>query len=62
MTQTKTTAHPGGGPVYTLRKDGVICVQSSLPGCGYTSEMLKELRAAGFELFEDGRKVKARGK
>ena len=55
---TTTTAQPGGGPVYTLRKGGVVCVQSSLPGCGYSAKDLKELRAAGFELYEDGKKVK----
>lgn len=51
-------AQPCGGHVYTLEKDGVVCCTSSLPDCGYSSEMLKELRAAGFELYEDGRKVK----
>lgn len=56
-----TTAQPGGGPVYTLQKDGVVCCTSSLPNCGYSTEMLKELRAAGFELYQDGCKVK-RGK
>ena len=58
MKPNEATARPGGGPVYTLRKDGVICCQSSLPGCGYSPAMLKELQAAGFELYEDGRKVK----
>ena len=57
MGQNKTTAQPGGGPVYTLKKDGVICCQSSLPGCGYSTELLKELRTAGYELFADGKKV-----
>lgn len=60
VTSNNSTAQAGGGPVYTLRKDGVICCQSSLPGCGYSTEMLKELRAAGFELYEDGKKVKRR--
>lgn len=57
MAQRKETAQPGGGPVYTLRKDGVVCCQSSLPDCGYNAGMLKELRAAGFELYRDGKKV-----
>jgi hypothetical protein len=61
MTESKTTAQPGGGPAYTLRKDGVDCVRSSLPGCGYTAQELKSLAAAGYELFLDGKKVK-RGK
>lgn len=58
MAESKMTAQPGGGPVYSIRKDGVICCQSSLPDCGYSAEMLKELRAAGFDLYEDGKKVK----
>lgn len=61
MTESKATAQAGGGPVYTLRKDGVICVESSLPGCGYSTQELKSLAAAGYELFQDGKKVK-RGK
>ena len=59
--QNNAKAQPAGGPTYTLRKGGVVCVSSSLPGCGYSTQELKELRAAGFELYEDGQKVK-RGK
>jgi hypothetical protein len=55
---TEPKAQPGGWHIYTLEKDGVICCRSSLPGCGYSTEMLKELHSAGFELYEDGRKVK----
>lgn len=61
MAQSKATAQTGGGPVYTLRKDGVTVCQSSLPDCGYSTEMLKELREAGYELYADGKKVR-RGK
>lgn len=57
MGQSKATAQPGAGPVYTLKRDGVICCQSSLPDCGYSADMLRELRAAGYELFADGKKV-----
>lgn len=46
-----------GGPVYSLRKDGVICCQSSLADCGYSAGMLKELKAAGYELYRDNKKV-----
>lgn len=59
--QSKATAQPGGGPVYTIRKNGVVCCQSTLEGCGYSEEMLRELRAAGFELYADDKKVR-RGK
>lgn len=55
-------AQPGGGHVYTLEKDGVVCCTSSLPDCGYSTQMLKELRAAGFELYQDGQKVKRQSK
>lgn len=57
MAQSKATAQPGGGPVYSLRKDGVICCQSSLVDCGYSAGMLKELRAAGFELYKGNKKL-----
>lgn len=60
MAQSKATAQPGGGPVYTIRKNGVDIVESSLPGCGYSAQELKELAAAGFELYQDGKKVKRR--
>ena len=61
MAENKETVQPGGGPVYQIRKNGVVCCESSLEGCGYSDEMLKDLRAAGFELYADGKKVK-RGK
>lgn len=54
MAENKATAQH----TYTLVKDGVVCCASSLPNCGYSTEMLKELQAAGFELYEDGQKVK----
>ena len=60
MAQSKAQADPGGGPVYTLQKGGVVCVTSSIPGCGYSTQELKELAAAGFELYQDGKKVKRR--
>lgn len=60
MAQSKVQADPGGGPVYTLQKGGVVCVTSSIPGCGYSTQALKELAAAGFELYQDGKKVKRR--
>lgn len=44
--------------IYTLKKDGVLCVTSTLPGCGYNAEELKQLQEAGYELYKDGKKVK----
>lgn len=57
MARNKETAQACGGPVYSLRKDGVICCQSSLADLGYSAVMLKELRAAGFELYRDEKRV-----
>ena len=51
----KNIQRPGGGPVYTLVKDGVICCQSKLEDCGYTAGMLQELRNTGYELYRDGK-------
>lgn len=45
------------GKVYTIRKDGQTIVRSTIQNCGYTDEELKSLRAAGYELFADGKKV-----
>jgi len=58
VAQSKATAQPGGGPVYTIRKDGIDCVVSSIPGCGYSTQELKELASAGYELYKDGKKVR----
>lgn len=58
---SKENTQPGGGHVYTLHKDGVVCVASSLPGCGYSTQELKSLAAAGYELCKDGKPVR-RGK
>lgn len=45
-------ASPGpAGQVYTIRKNGVICDTSSLPGCGYTAKELQQLHEAGFDLY-----------
>lgn len=58
MKQSQATNKTGGGYIYTICKDGVICAASNIPGCGYSTQELKELRAAGFEILEYGRKVK----
>lgn len=47
---------------YTIRKGGKVIVASSCPACGYSTEELKQLRAAGYELYEDGKRVKRGGK
>ena len=61
MAQSKATAQPGGGHTYTLRKGGLVCVTSSIPGCGYSTKELKELAAAGYILYVDGKKAQRGG-
>lgn len=58
MAQSKAKAQPGAGPVYEIRKGGVVCCTSTLFNCGYSPQELKQLRDAGFDLYEDGKKVK----
>ncbi len=55
MAQNNTTASDGS--VYTLRKGGVVCVTSHAPDCGYSTQELKELRAAGYHVYCDGKRV-----
>ena len=62
MAQSKATAQTGGGVLYEIRKDGVVCCHSYLENCGYSSQTIKEMQAAGFELYADGKKVKPRRK
>lgn len=47
-----------GAVRYEIRKNGTVCCASYLPLCGYTPQIIKEMRAAGFELYADGKKVK----
>lgn len=43
--------------VYTIRKNGVDIVRSSILNCGYSADDLQSLRAAGYELFADDKPV-----
>lgn len=43
--------------VYTIRKNGVDIVRSSILNCGYSADDLQALRAAGYELYADGKPV-----
>lgn len=56
--QSKSPAVKPDGVTYTIRKDGKIIVSSSIPACGYSTDELKSLRAAGFELYEGNKKAK----
>ena len=59
MATDKTAAQPGGGAVlYEIRKNGITCCASYLPLCGYDRQTIAEMRAAGYELFADGKRVK----
>lgn len=52
------SAAGGGAVLYEIRKGGVVCCASYLPLCGYDRQTIAEMRAAGYELFADGKKVK----
>jgi len=56
--QNRTPAVKPDGVTYTIRKDGKIIVSSSIPACGYSTDELKSLRAAGYDLYEGSKKVK----
>ena len=58
MTQSKTKNKTRGGYICAICKDGVIHRASNIPGCGYSTQELEELKAAGFEILEYGRKEK----
>lgn len=47
-----------GAVLYEIRKDGVTCCHSYLENCGYSTQTLREMLAAGFELYIDGKKAK----
>lgn len=55
MAQNEETS---GAVRYEIRKNGVVCCASYLPLCGYTPQTIKEMQAAGFELYADGKKIK----
>ena len=44
--------------LYEIRKDGKVISQSYLYLAGYSPQEIKNLQAAGFELYADGKKVK----
>ena len=52
---TKTVS---GAVLYEIRKGGVTCCRSYLENCGYSTQTLREMLAAGFELYIDGKKAK----
>lgn len=47
-----------GAVLYEIRKGGVTCCRSYLENCGYSTQTLREMLAAGFELYIDGKKAK----
>ncbi len=51
-------AADGGAVRYEIRKGGVVCCASYLPLCGYDQQTIKEMRAAGYELYADDKKVR----
>lgn len=44
-------------PVWSIRKDGRVYAQSPLPRLGYSTETLRAMAAARYELYRDGKRV-----
>lgn len=53
----KTTEGPA---LYEIRKGGEIYASSHLENLGYTPQRLKEMQAAGYELYVNGKKAAKR--
>lgn len=44
--------------LYSIRKSGVEVCVSTIPNCGYTPDVLRDMARAGFYLYKNGKKVK----
>lgn len=40
---------------YEIRRDGSTVCRSSIPRCGYPAKLLREMIAAGFRYYVDGK-------
>lgn len=58
MAQSKVNANCPGGVLYEIRKGGQVYASSYLENLGYPPQRLKEMSAAGYELYAAGKKVK----
>ena len=43
--------------IWSVRRDGRVYAQSPLPRLGYSTETLREMAAARYELYRDGKRV-----
>ena len=41
--------------IYEIRKDGQTYCRSTVPDCGYSKETLRNMKAAGYRLYENGK-------
>lgn len=41
--------------VHEIRKDGVVVVTSTIPRCGYTQKLLRQIVAAGYRYCVNGK-------
>lgn len=48
---------PAGTHLWEIRKAGRTYCRSSMTACGYDLQTLREMRAAGYNLYMDGQRV-----
>lgn len=46
---------------YSIRKDGQVYEQSSIPNCDHSPQTLRNMAKAGYFLYKDGKRVKIAG-
>lgn len=49
-------------PTYEIRRTGQVICSSSIPDCGYSKEILRDMERNGMHLYCDGKKVKSRSR
>lgn len=44
--------------MYEIRRDGVTVCSSTMPRCGYSAKTIREMIAAGYRYYADGKMQK----
>ena len=47
-------------PTYEIRRAGQVICSSSIPDCGYSKDILRDMERNGMHLYCEGKKVKGR--
>ena len=46
-------------PNYEIRRSGQVICSSSIPNCGYSKDILRDMEHNGMHLYHDGKREKA---